>query len=123
VAIAWTGPLQSSAEEHGRVCRLPLGGRTARAGEAEAGSVQTTVGRNTSRGARKQAPGYLANEKWLTARQSASMRERQRLYLQYVPYCPRRRKTIVPSNVLRHCVSTGEVSLKAAFPHHTRVIE
>ena len=40
------------------------------------GHVQAAAGSNTSRGARKQAPGHLANEKWLTARQSATMRER-----------------------------------------------
>ena len=38
--------------------------------------VQAALGSNTSREARKQAPGQIANEKWLTARQSATMRER-----------------------------------------------
>jgi hypothetical protein len=38
--------------------------------------VQAALGRNTSRAARQQAPGQIANEKWLTARQSATMRER-----------------------------------------------
>jgi hypothetical protein len=36
----------------------------------------TALGSNTRRAARKQAPGQIANEKWLTARQSATMRER-----------------------------------------------
>ena len=41
--------------------------------------VQAAVGRNTRREARQQAPGQIANEKWLTARSSAPTRERQRL--------------------------------------------
>ena len=31
--------------------------------------------------------GHIANEKWLTARGSATLRERQRLYLQCMPPC------------------------------------
>jgi hypothetical protein len=67
--------------------------------------VQAALGRNTSSEVRQQAPGQIANEKWLTARQSATMQERQLLYLQYMPYCPSRRKITVGGNGLRHCVS------------------
>ena len=67
--------------------------------------VQAALGRNTRRDARPQAPGQIANEKWLTAKQSATMRERQRLYFQYMPYCSSQRKTTVCGNGLRHCVS------------------
>jgi hypothetical protein len=38
--------------------------------------VQAALERSTRREARQQAPGQIANEKWLTARQSATMRER-----------------------------------------------
>jgi hypothetical protein len=74
--------------------------------------VQAALGRNTSREARQQRLGQIANEKWLTARQSVPMRERQRLYLQHMPYCPRRRKTAVGRDLLRHCVSGEIVPLK-----------
>jgi len=67
--------------------------------------VPAALGRNMSRGARQKAPGQIANEKCLTARQSATTRERQRLYLQDMPHCSRRRTTTVSSNGLRHCVS------------------
>ena len=67
--------------------------------------VHTAMGNNTSREAGQQASGQISNEKWLTARQSATMRERQRLYFQDMPYCSNRRKSTVSSNVLRHSVS------------------
>ena len=67
--------------------------------------VPAALGRTTSRGARKQAPGQIANEKRLTARQSATTRERQHLYLQHMPHCSGRRTTTVGRNGLRHCVS------------------
>jgi hypothetical protein len=35
--------------------------------------VQAALGRNTSREARQQASGQIANEKWITARQSATL--------------------------------------------------
>jgi hypothetical protein len=38
--------------------------------------VQAALGSNMSREARQQALGQIANEKWLTARHSATMRER-----------------------------------------------
>ena len=38
--------------------------------------VQAALGRNTSRAAGQQAPGQIAYEKWLTARSSATRRER-----------------------------------------------
>ena len=38
--------------------------------------VQAALGSITSSKARQQAPGQIANEKWLTARQSATIRER-----------------------------------------------
>src|SRR5262249_16108402 len=66
---------------------------------------QTALGSKTRREARKQARGQVANEKCLTARRSATRRERQLLYFQYTPYCSSRRKTTVSSNFLRHCVS------------------
>ena len=67
--------------------------------------LHVALGSNTSREARQQAPGQIANEKWLTARQSATMRSRQRLYFQYMPYCSGRRKTTVGRDILRHCVT------------------
>jgi hypothetical protein len=36
--------------------------------------VPAALGSNTSREARQQVPGQIANEQWLTARQSATMR-------------------------------------------------
>jgi hypothetical protein len=62
--------------------------------------------------------GQIANEKWITARQSASMRERQRLYLQHRPYGPRRRTTAVSSNFLRQTV-TREFYKPLCTTHHT----
>src|SRR5215467_11475138 len=50
--------------------------------------------------------GHIANEKWLTAWGSAILRERQRLYLQCMPYCPSLRKTAVCRDFLRHCVTS-----------------
>ena len=38
--------------------------------------VRTALGSNTSRKARQQTPGQIANEQWLTTRSSAPMRER-----------------------------------------------
>ena len=67
--------------------------------------LHVALGSSTSRGARKQAPGQIANEKWLTARHSAPMREHQLLYFQYMPYCSSRRKTTVGRDILRHCVT------------------
>jgi hypothetical protein len=67
--------------------------------------VQAALGRNTSSEARQQAPGQIANEKWLTARQSALMRERQPLYLQYTPLCSRQRNTTVCRNKMRQSVT------------------
>jgi len=49
--------------------------------------------------------GHIANEKWLTAQESATLRERQRLYLQDMPYCPSLRKTTVGRNFLRQSVT------------------
>src|SRR5437764_10331210 len=67
--------------------------------------MQAALGSNTSREARQQAPGQIANEKWITARQSTTIRERQPVYLQYTPHCSRQRKTTVSSNVLRQSVT------------------
>src|SRR5690349_15047260 len=73
--------------------------------------VQAAWGSNTSREPRQQAPGQIANEKCLTARSSATMRERQRLYLQHMPPCSSRRKTAVGSDLLRQTVTARIVPL------------
>ena len=80
--------------------------------------VQAALGRNTSSEARQQRPGQIANEKWITARQSAPMRERQLVYLQYTPPCSRRRKTTVSSNFLRQTV-TRSFYMPLCTTHHT----
>ena len=67
--------------------------------------VQAALGGNTSREARQKRPGKIANEKWITARQSTTMRERQLVYFQDMPHCSRRRKTAVSCNVLRQTVT------------------
>ncbi len=67
--------------------------------------VQAAVGSNTSSKAREQVPGQIANEKCLMARSSATMRERQRLYIQYTLHSSRQRKTTVSRNQMRQTVT------------------
>jgi hypothetical protein len=80
---------------------------TARAGRAGAQHEQ----RSEETGA-----GQIANAKWITARQSAPMRERQLVYFQDMPPCSRRRKTIVGGDGLRHFVSCDPLAERRCKP-------
>jgi len=64
--------------------------------------------------------GHIANEKWLTAQESATLRERQRLYLQDMPYCPSLRKTTVGRNFLRQSVTRDARWYPCLFPSGLR---
>src|SRR5438309_2206756 len=94
--------MSAPAEQANAPDRVHTGSRQCR--------LHAALGRNTCSEARQQAPGQIANEKWLTARHSAPMRERQLLYFQYMPYCSSRRKTTVGRDILRHFV-TGDLHL------------
>jgi hypothetical protein len=90
-----------------RPCRLllpmptHLALRTRRQATARAGRV----GAQHEQRSEETGAGQIANEKWLTTRQSGTMRERQLLYLQHMLYCSSLQKTTVCGNFLRHCVS------------------
>ena len=76
--------------------------------EGQATARAGRVGEQHQQRSEEIGAGQIANEKWLTARQSATMRERQRLYLQHMRHCSSRRKPTVGGDVLRHFV-TGDV--------------
>jgi hypothetical protein len=63
-----TQSMQAPAAHANAPDRVHTGGRQR--------DVQPALGSNTRRGARKQAPGQIANEKWFTAQSSAPMRKR-----------------------------------------------
>src|SRR5215831_17052502 len=99
-----TSPRWPSTVVHTGSCypcqRSPL-----RAHGGQAASRAGCVGAQHQQRSEETSSGHIANEKWLTARGSATMRERQRLYWQHMPPCSRRRKTAVGRDLLRQTVT------------------
>ena len=60
------------------------------------GHVHATFGNSTSRGARKQARGHMANQKCLKTREGSSGRLRSPLYLRQRSACRHERNTTFP---------------------------
>jgi hypothetical protein len=99
-----TSPRWPSTVVHTGSC-YPYQRSSLRAHGGQTASRAGCVGAQHQQRSEETSSGQIANEKWLTARGSATMRERQRLYLQYTPHCSSRRKPTVGGDFLRHFVS------------------